>query len=37
MAKNEVIWNEIGIPATEREERRKVWTELYRRHIASSQ
>src|SRR5438132_13275130 len=35
IAKNEVIWNEIGIPAAEREERRKVWTELYRRHIES--
>ena len=33
MAQNEAVWNEIGLPVAEREERRKMWTERYRRHI----
>jgi len=33
MAKNEAVWNEVGIPAAEREERRRTYAQLYRKHI----
>jgi len=36
MAQNEVVWNEISLPAAERAERRKMWAERYRGHIAAS-
>jgi len=35
MAQNEVVWNEIGLPTAKREERRKMWAERYRGHIAA--
>jgi hypothetical protein len=35
MAQNEVVWNEIGLPVAEREQRRKMWAERYRGHIAA--
>jgi hypothetical protein len=35
MTQNEVVWNEISLPAAERAQRRKMWAERYRRHIAA--
>jgi hypothetical protein len=33
MAENEAAWNEIGLPAAEREERRRAYAQLYRKHL----
>lgn len=37
MAKNEIIWEENGLQESEREARRKEWTERYRQRIAASE
>jgi len=36
MAQNELLWDEVGLRGNEREERRKMFSEKYRAHIAAA-